>query len=401
MCLVLSACSEFAGKPKESSPVNKTAGKEFQYDVDFLMQYDSAIIVLNEDDDAKVLVSPKYQAKVLTSTAEGMNGTSFGWINYKAFTAPVDAHMNGFGGENRFWLGPEGGKFSLFFAKGKEMTFANWKTPEPFDIGAWEVTDRSNHAVTMPKNMKLVNYAGTELKLNAKRTIEILKRSRIAELLGEEINDSLNAVGYVALNSITNTGNFTWNETTGMPCIWMLDMFTPSDETVIIVPYKNTNDSSVKIATTDYFGEISTDRISYQNNAVLFRADGKKRGKLGLAPARAKPFAGSYDPLSGILTITMFDINSTGRYLNQEWNTNKPPFSGDAVNAYNDGPLADGTQMGPFFEIESVSPAAFLAPGTNMTHNHFVFHFTGSKYSLDRISRKTLGISLAEIEAAF
>jgi hypothetical protein len=400
-CFILGSCSEFAGKPKEITPVNSVAGKSFQYDVDFIRQYDSEIIILNEDENAQVLVSPKYQAKVLTSSAEGMGGTSFGWINYKAFTAPVDAHMNGFGGENRFWLGPEGGKFSLFFAKGKEMTFANWKTPVPFDIGAWDVTEKSDRAVTMQKNMKLVNYAGTELMLNAKRTIEIFKRSRIAELLGENISDSLNAVGYAALNTITNTGNFAWNETTGMPCIWMLDMFTPSDETVIVVPYKNATDSSTKVATTDYFGEISSDRIRYQSNAVLFRADGKNRGKLGLAPDKAKPFAGSFDPLSGVLTITMFDLNAKGRYLNQEWNTIRPVFSGDAVNAYNDGPLADGSQMGPFYEIESVSPAAFLAPGTSMTHNHFVFHFTGPRSALDKIARKTLGISLAETEAAF
>jgi hypothetical protein len=26
-------------------------------------------------------------------------------------------HINVFGGEDRFWLGPEGGQFSIFFAK--------------------------------------------------------------------------------------------------------------------------------------------------------------------------------------------------------------------------------------------------------------------------------------------
>lgn len=401
VCFLPVSCAEFAEHAKEKQASQNVMGKTFRYDVDFLQQYDSVVLLSIDDEEAQVLVSPKYQAKVLTSSAGGMNGQSFGWINYKAFTAPVDAHMNGFGGENRFWLGPEGGKFSLFFSKGSAMTFENWKTPEPFDIGAWAVTESSERSVTMQKDMQLQNYAGTVLSISATRTIEILKRSRIAEMIGVEMDDSIKSVAYAALNKITNTGTFSWNESTGMPCIWMLDMLTPSDETVIIVPYRNNPDSSARIATTDYFGEISSDRIKYLNNTVLFKADGKKRGKLGLGSTRARPVAGSYDPTAGVLTITMFDMNGGGKYLNQEWNTSKPAFSGDAVNAYNDGPLADGSQMGPFYEIESVSPAAFLAPSESMSHNHFVFHFTGATGKLDKISRKMLGISLAEIKAAF
>ncbi len=51
-------------------------------------------------------------------------------------------------------------------------------------------------------------------------------------------------------------------------------------------------------------------------------------------------------------------------------------FSGDAVNSYNDGPI-DGKQMGKFYEIESSSPAAALAPGTSMQHIHRTIHLKG------------------------
>jgi hypothetical protein len=118
---------------------------------------------------------------------------------------------------------------------------------------------------------------------------------------------------------------------------------------------------------------------------------------MGLSPARAKPVAGSYDASANVLTITFFDVSKGGMYLNQEWTTNKPPYTGDAMNAYNDGPLEDGSQMGPFYEIESVSPAAFLAPGGKATHQHSVFHLTGNKKELDLIARKHLGASLEEI----
>jgi hypothetical protein len=205
-------------------------------------------------------------------------------------------------------------------------------------------------------------------------------------------------VGYPPENKITNTGAQEWTAATGMPCIWMLDMFHPSPATVILVPYR---DGAGKIATTNYFGQIPPDRIKYDKGVLLFKADGKSRGKLGMSMARAMGFAGSYDSQNKVLTIIKFSPDRSGKWLNQEWNESKPPFSGDAVNAYNDGPLADGSQMGPFYELESVSPAAFLKPGASLSHRHSVFHFTGDEAGLDNISRKVLNISLEDVKKAF
>ncbi|MES1224163.1 MAG: DUF6786 family protein, partial [Bacteroidota bacterium] len=143
------------------------------------------------------------------------------------------------------------------------------------------------------------------------------------------------------------------------------------------------------------------DRVTFKNGHLFFKADGKSRGKLGMPAMRTKSIAGSYDTANNILTIASFDASSKSTYLNQEWTPDKDPLVGDAVNAYNDGPLANGTQMGPFFEIESVSPGAFLKPGETLTHRHNIFHFTGDKAGLNKIALKTLGISLDEIQAAF
>jgi hypothetical protein len=68
---------------------------------------------------------------------------------------------------------------------------------------------------------------------------------------------------------------------------------------------------------------------------------------------------------------------------------------------YNDGPLANGSQMGPFYELESVSPGAFLKPGEKLSHLHSIFHFTGNEQGLNDISLKTLGVSLKDIQSAF
>lgn len=372
----------------------------FGYDLDFLQKHDSGLVVL-QNGDARVIVSPKYQAKVFTSTASSGDGPSFGWIHYKAFDGSADPHMNAYGGENRLWLGPEGGRFSLFFPPGAKMEFTNWKTPAAFDTEPWTVTLHSDTVVDLRKEMQLTNYAGTMLSLSIDRSIAILNRAAIDSILALPTDTAVHVVGYRTFNILTNTGAQPWMEATGMPCLWLLDMFNPSPATVIVIPYTSATGDTSKPATTDYFGEIPADRVKYDGQTLFFKADGKNRGKLGVHPRRARPMIGSYDALHHVLTITLFDVDSSARYLNQEWNTVKPPFSGDAVNAYNDGPLANGGQMGPFYELESVSPAAFLAAGQAQVHRHSVFHFTGPETGLDPICHKLLGVSIGQVKQAF
>ena len=394
LIIIFYSCNNNKTDKKQQTSIIYPVGS-FGYDLNFLQKHDSILILKNRN--AQIIVSAKYQAKVFTSTAEGLTGASFGWIHYKAFDGAPDEHMNAYGGENRIWLGPEGGKFSLFFPKDSSMIFTNWKTPAAFDNEPWKIINKSDSLVFLQKNILLKNYAGTLLNISVERKINII--NNINELLKIENDTSIKSVGYATENTLINSGKNEWNEKTGMPCIWLLDMFNPSEKTTIVIPYKNINNS--KPATTDYFGEISQERIKYKNDLLFFKADGKMRGKLGIHPNAAKNKLGSYDALNKILTITFFDSVSNGRYLNQEWKTNKPPFSGDAVNAYNDGLLATGGQLGPFYELESVSPAAFLKPGEKLIYHHNVFHFTGPEKNLDAIAVKLLGVSLNTIKNIF
>jgi hypothetical protein len=282
------------------------------------------------------------------------------------------------------------------------MEIANWKTPAPIDTESWQVVNKTSKEVTLEKEMQLVNYQGSALSLKIERTIHILNEQEIDRKLGMSIDSSVKMVGYQTENILVNKGNLEWTDQTGMPCIWMLDMFKPSPSTVIVVPFSNPEGKSFDhIATTNYFGQIPGDRIKHSATTLFFKADGKSRGKLGVVPTNAKPVAGSYDPANRILTIIQFDVDAGAKYLNQEWNTTKPSFSGDAVNAYNDGPLANGNQMGPFYEIESVAPAAFLKPGQSLSHHHAVFHFTGDEQKLEQIAQKILGVSILEVKHQF
>jgi hypothetical protein len=385
---------------KEQQPASQYAKGTFGYDLDFLKQKDSVIVLNSKDGSGEIIISPKYQAKVFTSTADGMNGKSFGWINYKTFAAKsLDPHMNAYGGEDRLWLGPEGGKFALFFKPGTKMEFTNWHTPSAIDNESWKLVSSTDKTASLSKSASLLNYAGTMLTLSINRDIQILEPGDVKKMLGIDFDNKVKSVAFSTTNTITNTADKAWDKQTGAPCLWNLDMFSPSSKTVTVVPYNEA--ATGKVATTDYFGQIPPDRVKYSKGILLFKADGKSRGKLGMPPNRAKTMAGNYDAQNNILTITLFDMDPKPIYLNQEWRSDRDPFTGDAVNAYNDGPLADGSQMGPFYEIESVSPAAFLKPNESLSHRHCVFHFTGDKDELNQIALKTLGISLQDIQAAF
>lgn len=398
MAVTTVACSNETATSNGATPIEYTKGS-FGYDRDFIKKYDSNAVTLQYG-ESEIIVSPKYQAKVFTSTVAGESGQSFGWINYAAFDRPAGPHINPYGGENRIWLAPEGGKFSLYFKKGDAMDYTHWQTPAAFDSEPWTLGNHDGSTVALRKDMELTNYSGTRLTCSVERFISILPENRIDSLLGINLDHTVGAVGYQTTNTLINTGKDSWTETTGMPAIWLLDMLKVSDSNTIVVPYKNSSTQKDKIATTDYFGEIPAARIHYDHSTIFFKADGKKRCKLGVSPTRAKNRIGSYDPINRVLTICLFDLEKNAKYLNQEWNTVKPTFSGDVINAYNDGPLADSSQLGPFYELESVAPAVALQPGQQTTHRHAVFHFTGDEKSLDTIAQKVLGVSLEQIKTA-
>ena len=71
------------------------------------------------------------------------------------------------------------------------------------------------------------------------------------------------------------------------------------------------------------------------------------------------------------------------------------------VNAYNDGPTETGEVMGPFYEIETSSPAAFLQPGDELCHAQEVFHIQGPEQALAAVVRPLLSADLEKIKNLF
>src|SRR5690606_39892059 len=161
----------------------------FGYDLAFLQARDSVIVLSNQAGNGQIIVSPGYQGKVFTSTAAGLTGKSFGWVNHPAFDQEIDPHMNAYGGEDRLWLGPEGGPFSLYFKKGSDMVYDHWKTPAAIDTEAWTLLSATGNSASMEKTAELKNYAGTVLSMKLNRDIKMLSNSQIEADLGIQLSD--------------------------------------------------------------------------------------------------------------------------------------------------------------------------------------------------------------------
>jgi len=397
--LLIVALAAGCGKAPKEEPKSIL----FKDDVAFLKQQTQPVILSDPSGQAQVAVNPDLQGRIMTSSAGGPDGLSFGWINREFIASKQNnIHMNAFGGEDRFWLGPEGGQFSIFFKKDAPFNLDNWFTPPPINEGAYDIVSRETDRVHFKKTMHLVNYSETEFDLELNRIVRILDGKEL-EGLGIAPAKDVKMVAFQSDNKITNTGTKEWTKETGLLSIWILGMFNPSPATTIVIPFKPGPEVELGPVVNDaYFGKVPADRLVIKEGVLFFSGDGKYRSKVGISPKRAKPFLGSYDALNKVLTIARLTIpeNAAG-YVNSMWKIQDDPFGGDAVNSYNDGPSAPGAKpLGPFYELESSSPAAALKPGESLGHVHTTIHFQGEEKSLDRIARQTLGVSLADIKNA-
>jgi hypothetical protein len=375
----------------------------FGDDIAFLKRHTDVIVLSDAAGSAKVALAPAWQGRVLTSSAGGDAGRSFGWINREFIeSGKLIPHMNAFGGEDRFWLGPEGGQFSIFFAPGTKFEFANWFTPVPVDSLPFKVVGHSQNRAAFSTEFAVTNYSGTRFNVAVNREVRLLDASAAWKKLGVEASPDVSVVAYETDNKITNVGDTGWKKETGLLSIWILGMYNPSASTTIVVPIKPGPESELGVkVTSDYFGSVPPERLVVKDDVIYFSGDGRLRSKIGINPRRSKSLLGSYDADNRVLTVVQFDQPAdVTDYVNSLWKLQDHPYGGDVANSYNDGPASPGAKpMGPFYEIESSSPAAALAPGRSLSHVHRTIHLSGPDPALGVVAKKVFGVSLAEIQA--
>ncbi len=363
----------------------------FGYDLKLINQNKKAHVLIS--DKSEIVIVGDYQARVMTSTSNGKHGKSYGWINHDFIETGKSKHKNNvIGGEDRFWLGPEFGPYTIFFQQGKDMIADNIALPPAIDTEPFHFVSKTDSSVSFAKDFKITNYQGYDFKIKAERTISIFNKEDIAKTLGISFPANIQTVGFESLNSITNIGSKKWSKDTGLLSIWTIGAFIPSAQTTVLIP--TTNDLK---KVTMYWKDGDSTRVKINDNIVYYRGDGQDLHKIGIKPEHAKPVFGSYDAVNKVLTIVKFSFSSNSQYVNSEWKKDVDPYHGDVINVFNDGPNGTPFQFGPFYELESSSPAAALKVGESMIHKHSTFHFEGDFERLNEIAKSVLGVNLSTI----
>lgn len=386
--------------------IGYTQAATFGDDVAFLRNHFDVIVLKDDNTQAKVALVPAWQGRVATSTLAGDSGDSFGWINRELISSSKTMpHINAFGGEERFWLGPEGSQYSIYFSKGEPFNSTHWDVPPPLDTLPFSTASHSDDHAVFEANFTLTNYVGTQLSVSVKRDIHLLSRKLMQRALNlPQLDEGLQLVGYESVNTLTNAGKQPWRKDSGLLSIWILGMFNASPSVTVVIPIKAGTQQELGKPVTIYasFGSLTPDRLKTTDTSVFFRGDARFRSKIGVRPQRSLGRLGSYDADRNVLTLIQFSQpEGMIDYVNSVWGVQKKPYRGDALNSYNDGPpSADAPQLGHFFELESSSPAAELRPGASIEHTHRTFHLSGARRELDAVARSFLEVSLQAIETA-
>lgn len=405
----LFACGGGAKPPVAAPPappiggaVTRSAAVPFRDDLAFLERH-GPVLVLEAPSGGRVALSAKYQGRVMTS-AVSPEGASLGWVNRRFVEeGKTGTAFDNYGGEDRFWLGPEAGRFGLYFAPGAPFAFDAWQTPHELQEGAWDVASKDGTHVTFTRTMHVTNWVGTRFAVDVRRTVRTLDADAAKAALGAPVPEGVAWVGFASENEVKNAGDAPWTKATGLLSVWILAMYAPSADARAVLPFEGEVGEGGKASLVNdrYFGVVPADRLRVDaaRRVLVFTCDGNKRSKIGLAPSRARPVLGSYSRGQRLLTIVAYDKpEAPAGYVNSMWEDQKDPFGGDVVNSYNDGPVAPGKPaLGGFYELETSSPALALAPGASAAHTHRTFHFVGEEAALAPIAARVLGVSLADL----
>jgi hypothetical protein len=383
-------------------PAAASTPPSFDDELAFLRRF-GAVEVLDAPSGGKVAVSPRWQGRVMTSAVEP-HGASLGFVHHAFLEAgKTGTPFDNYGGEDRFWLGPESGQFGLYFPPGAPFTMGAWQTPHAMQEGEWRVTAHDDFSVEMTRAMHVVNWSRAEFDVAVARTVRVLTADEVRARLGEAPPAGTKWVAFESVNRITNAGTRAWTRDTGLLSVWILGMYAPAADARILVPFDP--DGSGPIVNDAYFGAIPADRLTVhaREGWASLVADGAQRGKIGISASRARDRAGSYSANARLLTVVRYGKPKAtpgggAEYVNSMWEQQAHPLAGDVVNAYNDGPTEPGKpSLGGFYELETSSPAAALAPGASIEHVHTTLHVVGDPASAGTIAafaRRVLGVPI-------
>ncbi len=346
-----------------------------------------------ESEGSRVALSPTLQGRVLTScTSESSPG--FGWLNHKLIKSGKNQpHINAYGGEDRFWLGPEAGQYSIFFKQGESFTQNNWQTPACIDSEPFQLLEHTLQSALLTKKCGFKNYQNQPFEIEIKRRISIIPQGDAINSLNDVALDKITCVGYRSENAVKNSSQSPWQQSTGLLNIWILGKFKPGQNCWAIIPTQQN-----AFINQNYFEADLSKMLIERSTFSLLHVDGGQKAKIGVSPKHDKNVLGSFDFHTNTLTVVIYKTDKSQVFLNSEWNMQDKPFEGDVLNVYNDGPDENGTVLGPYFELETSSSSRELHPEEQIEHTHTTLHFTGNFDELNKIANQLLETDLNTIK---
>ncbi len=232
-----------------------------------------------------------------------------------------------------------------------EQNLDNWFTPPAFNEGDWSAGNTpaaSTEQTHTHATIRFQNTSATQFHMDLARTVKLLENSDLAGLLGKSAAEKIAAPGvkhvaYETDNRLTNQGDDMTREK-GLVSIWILGMMNCGPQTVVIAPYKPGSEADLgPVVKSDYFGAVPADRLKTLPEAVLLRADGNHRSKIGVSQRRVRNVLGSIDFQNHVLTLAQFSMPADPArelYMNNQWGGPlAEPYRGDVACSYNDGPF--------------------------------------------------------------
>lgn len=361
--------------------------KTYQEVKTLISQYSKPHELYSEDGISRILVSPEFQGKVITTTLNGKKGISNGWVNVEAFK-PSGVEVAKIGGEERLWFGPLGSQHSFYYQQVKPLDEENWQVPKAIREGSYKMIHADRNSISLSKKIALTNFIGTEFLIDVYRKIKLLEPSDIEKILNISLDNEIQFVAYESFNTIINSDEKAWSKKTGLVSIWSANMFAGTPNTVTIIPIESTLKSD---AILQYFNPLGVTRLKRNTNVLLYKTDASYRSKIGIPFNVAPNIFGSYSKELNRLTIVNYKKPNLNQYTNSHVSYQDDPYSnGEVIPIYNN---ANG-----FYELESMSPSVELAPGGKISHFHRVFHLSGDKNKLSAISEALLKTPLSAIE---
>ncbi len=371
------------------------AQEKFDEDLKLLNQYINPIVLISGE--KQIVVSSEFQGRILTSTAKGLKGRSYGWFNKKLLTGGDSFQQKSkLGGEGRIWFGPDQGPYTLFFEIDSLTGEKNHKSPIDLDTISFPILSKTEKSVTLGNRLKIKNMNGFVFAVDVKRKIALLDEAFVNKSLNVDLGkNNLDYVSYSTNTTMTNIGKENWSKKSGLMSLWDLGCLHPTPGTTVVIPLKKQMDTA-----TVYFTPIDKTRINIKNKVLYYKADADYLNKIGTLPEYTKPYFGSYSPESNVLTIIKFNFEGDTDYVNAHPVNIENQYRGDVINVFNDGVWNGVGPFGPFYELETSSPAKELKVGESISHYQEIYHFEGSKKELNIISESVLGVSINEIERA-